>query len=121
MRSVGLFRAYCRSPEPLAHAMCSRTVQGRACSIPLWKLSLTASRNATLPRCAINSPYMEEGSKRPDVPKVAQATVRAAAGEALRLLPGLPVVAGGKSFGGRMTSQAQAASSLSGVQGLVFL
>ena len=66
-------------------------------------------------------PYMEEGSKRPDVPKVAQATVRAAAGEALRLLPGLPVVAGGKSFGGRMTSQAQAASPLPGVQGLIFL
>jgi len=66
-------------------------------------------------------PYMEEGGKRPDTPKVAQATVRAAVGEALRLLPGLPVVAGGKSFGGRMTSQAQAASPLPGVQGLVFL
>ena len=66
-------------------------------------------------------PYIEEGSKRPDVPKVAHATVRAAVGEALRLLPGLAVVAGGKSFGGRMTSQAQAASPLPGVQGLVFL
>jgi uncharacterized protein len=66
-------------------------------------------------------PYMEEGSKRPDTPKVAQATVHAAVGEALRLLPGLAVVAGGKSFGGRMTSQAQAASPLPGVRGLVFL
>src|SRR5262249_26059306 len=66
-------------------------------------------------------PYMEEGSKRPDVPKVAHATVRAAVGEALRLLPGLAVVAGGKSFGGRMTSQAQAASPLPGGRGLVFL
>jgi predicted alpha/beta-hydrolase family hydrolase len=66
-------------------------------------------------------PYMEEGSKRPDAPKIAQATVRAAAGEALRLLPGLSVVAGGKSFGGRMTSQAQAASPLPGVRGLLFL
>jgi uncharacterized protein len=66
-------------------------------------------------------PYMEEGSKRPDVPKVAQATVRAAVREALGLLPGLAVVAGGKSFGGRMTSQAQAASPLPGVQGLVLL
>jgi len=66
-------------------------------------------------------PCMEEGSKRPDVPKVAQATVRAAVNEALRLLPGLAVVAGGKSFGGRMTSQAQAASPLPGGQGLVFL
>ena len=63
-------------------------------------------------------PYIEEGSKRPDV---AHATVRAAVGEALRLLPGLAVVAGGKSFGGRMTSQAQAASPLPGVQSLVFL
>jgi uncharacterized protein len=66
-------------------------------------------------------PYTEEGSKRPDTPKVAQATVRAAVAEASRLLPRLPIVAGGKSFGGRMTSQAQAASPLPGVQGLVFL
>jgi predicted alpha/beta-hydrolase family hydrolase len=47
-------------------------------------------------------PYMEQGSKRPDPPKVAQATVRAAVSEAARLLPSLPVFAGGKSFGGRM-------------------
>jgi predicted alpha/beta-hydrolase family hydrolase len=66
-------------------------------------------------------PYMEHGSKRPDAPKLAQATVRAAVGEALQLLPGLPLVAGGKSFGGRMTSQAQAEIPLPGVRGLVFL
>ena len=66
-------------------------------------------------------PYMERGSKRPDTPKVAHATVRAAIAEASRLVPGLALFAGGKSFGGRMTSQAQAASALSGVRGLVFL
>lgn len=66
-------------------------------------------------------PYMERGSKRPDTPKLAQATVRAAVAEASRLVPGLALVAGGKSFGGRMTSQAQAASPLSGVRGLAFL
>jgi predicted alpha/beta-hydrolase family hydrolase len=66
-------------------------------------------------------PYMEQGSKRPDTPKLAQATVRAAVAEASRLLPELALFAGGKSFGGRMTSQAQAASPLSGVCGLVFL
>jgi len=66
-------------------------------------------------------PYMEAGIKRPDSPKVAQATVRAAVSEALRLFPGMAVVAGGKSFGGRMTSQAQAESPMPGVQGLVFL
>src|SRR5262249_57224747 len=66
-------------------------------------------------------PYMEEGSKRPDTPKLAQATVRAAVFEASRLVPELSLVAGGKSFGGRMTSQAQAMSPLPGVSGLVFL
>ncbi len=66
-------------------------------------------------------PYMEAGGKRPDTPKLAQATVRAAMEEAARLQPGLPLFAGGKSFGGRMTSQAQAAMALPKVQGLVFL
>jgi len=66
-------------------------------------------------------PYMEKRSKRPDSPKVAQATVRAAVAEAAQRLPGLVLVAGGKSFGGRMTSQAQAASPLPGVRGLAFV
>ena len=66
-------------------------------------------------------PYMERGSKRPDTPKLAQATVRAAVAEASRRMPKVALLAGGKSFGGRMTSQAQAASPLPGVRGLVFL
>ena len=66
-------------------------------------------------------PFMEKGGRRPDPPKLAHATVRAAVAEAGRLLPGLLLVAGGKSFGGRMTSQAQAITPLPGVQGLVFL
>ena len=66
-------------------------------------------------------PYMERGSKRPDSPALAQATVRAAVAAASRLIPELSLFAGGKSFGGRMTSQAQAASPLTGVHGLVFL
>ena len=66
-------------------------------------------------------PYMEAGSGRPDAPKLAHATVRAAVAEAARLAPGLPLLAGGKSFGGRMTSQAEATAPLPGVHGLVFL
>jgi uncharacterized protein len=66
-------------------------------------------------------PYMEQGGKRPDPPKRAHATVRAAVAEAARLLPRLPLFAGGKSFGGRMTSQAQAAAPLPRVRGLAFL
>ena len=66
-------------------------------------------------------PYMEQGSKRPDAPAVAQAAVRAAVLEAARRLPGLPLFAGGKSYGGRMTSQAQAAQPLPGVRGIVFV
>src|SRR3954452_11717995 len=66
-------------------------------------------------------PYMEKGGKRPDSPAVAHAAVRAAVAEAARRCPGLPLLAGGKSFGGRMTSQAQAIAPLPGVRGLVFL
>ena len=66
-------------------------------------------------------PYMEQGSKRPDAPQLCHATIRAAVQAAARLVPELPLFAGGKSFGGRMTSQAQAASLLAGVRGLVFL
>jgi uncharacterized protein len=66
-------------------------------------------------------PYMENGSKRPDLPPVAHATVRAAVAEAGRCCSGLALFAGGRSFGGRMTSQAQAAAPLAGVHGLAFL
>jgi predicted alpha/beta-hydrolase family hydrolase len=66
-------------------------------------------------------PFMERGSKRPDSAAVAQAAVRAAVAAAGELVPDLPLFAGGKSFGGRMTSQAQAASPLPRVRGLGFL
>lgn len=66
-------------------------------------------------------PYMEKGGKRPDPPAVAQATVRAAVAEMTRHCGELPLFAGGKSFGGRMTSQAQAKAPLESVRGLVFL
>lgn len=66
-------------------------------------------------------PYMEQGLRRTDTPKVAQAAVRAAVREAGQRLPGLPLFAGGKSFGGRMTSQAQAAQPLERVEGIVFV
>jgi predicted alpha/beta-hydrolase family hydrolase len=66
-------------------------------------------------------PYMEQGSRRPDQPALAHATVRAAAARAAELMPDLPLIAGGKSFGGRMTSQAQAAQPIDGVRGLAFL
>jgi predicted alpha/beta-hydrolase family hydrolase len=65
-------------------------------------------------------PYMEKGGKRPDPPALAHATVRAAVAEAARACSGLPLIAGGKSFGGRMTSQAQAKAPLDGVKGIAF-
>jgi len=67
-----------------------------------------------------NFAYMERGSKRPDAPPLAHAAVRAAVTHAAQLAPALPLFAGGKSFGGRMTSQAQALAPLPGVRGLVF-
>ena len=66
-------------------------------------------------------PYMQRGLRRPDTAAVAQAAVRKAVAEAARLAPDLPLLAGGKSFGGRMTSQAQADEPLPAVAGLVLL
>ncbi len=66
-------------------------------------------------------PYMEAGSRRADVPAVCHATVRAAVEEASQQCPGVPLIAGGRSFGGRMTSQAQAQQPLPAVRGLAFL
>ena len=79
---------------------------------------LTARGIATL---RYQFPYMERRSRRPDPPPLCHATVRAAVAQAARLAPGLPLIAGGRSFGGRMTSQAQAQAPLPGVRGLVFL
>jgi predicted alpha/beta-hydrolase family hydrolase len=66
-------------------------------------------------------PFMARGTRRPDTPPVARAAVRAAVAEARRRLPDLPLFAGGKSFGGRMSSQAQAEAPLEGVRGIVFV
>ena len=78
---------------------------------------LAARRIATL---RYQFPYMEQGTKRPDRAPLAQTTVRGAVAEANKRLPELPLFAGGKSFGGRMTSQAQAQAPLDSVRGLVF-
>ncbi len=66
-------------------------------------------------------PYVEAQTRRPDPPGVLEATVRSAVAAAASAAPGLPLVAGGKSLGGRMTSNAQAKQPLPGVRGLVFL
>jgi hypothetical protein len=107
-------------PQPLA---CLALAHGAGAGMTHPFLSACAAglaerRIATL---RYQFPYMERGSKRPDPPKVAQATVRAALVLAERLAPRIPLFAGGKSFGGRMTSQAQAESPLPGVRGVVFL
>jgi predicted alpha/beta-hydrolase family hydrolase len=65
-------------------------------------------------------PFMEQGSKRPDRPPLAHAAIRAAVALAADRMPSAPLLAGGKSFGARMTSQAQAEAALPGVRGLAF-
>jgi uncharacterized protein len=79
--------------------------------------ALFAQRVATL---RYQFPYMEARAKRPDPPTIAQAAVRAAVDAARQRCADVPLIAGGKSFGSRMTSQAQAASPLPQVRGLVF-
>ena len=87
-------------------------------SMAAFAEGLAAREVATL---RFQFPYMEKGGKRTDPPAVAHAAVRAAVDEAARLGDGLPLFAGGRSFGGRMTSQAQAKMPLPGVRGLVFV
>ncbi len=78
---------------------------------------LAKARVATL---RYQFPYMEERRRVPDRPEVLAATVAAAVCLATDVAPGLPLVAGGKSMGGRMTSQAAAQNLLGPVRGLVF-
>ncbi len=66
-------------------------------------------------------PYSEAGARRPDPEPLLLATVRAAVAAGREVAGGAPLLAGGKSMGGRMTSRAAAAASLEGVRGLVFL
>ena len=120
------------SPAASVSALLVRPPQARACyvfahgagagmthaSMEAIALSLGERGIATL---RYQFPYMEKAGKRPDPPPVAHAAVRAAVAEAARSCAGLPLVAGGKSFGGRMTSQAQALAPLAGVRGLAFL
>jgi predicted alpha/beta-hydrolase family hydrolase len=94
---------------------------GAGMSHPFMEATATGLAARGIATLRYQFPYMEQGGKRPDPPKLAQAAVRAAVAEAAKHVPGLPLIAGGKSFGGRMTSQAQAASPLAEVRGLAFL
>jgi uncharacterized protein len=106
--------------------------QARACCLfahgagagmahPFMQTVATGLADRNIATLRYQFPYMERGGRRPDPPRLAHATVRAAAARAVELAPALALFAGGKSFGGRMTSQAQAASPLPGVLGLIFL
>jgi predicted alpha/beta-hydrolase family hydrolase len=94
---------------------------GAGMSHPFMETVATGLSDRGIATLRYQFPYMEKGSKRPDPPAVAHAAVRAAVKEAARRCPGMPLIAGGKSFGGRMTSQAQAIAPLPGVRGLAFL
>src|SRR5438270_1514923 len=94
---------------------------GAGMSHPFMETVATGLAERGIASLRYQFPYMEKGSKRPDAPRIAHEAVRAAAAEAVRLVPDLPLYAGGRSFGGRMTSQAQAAEPVPGVKGLIFI
>src|ERR1700681_3432299 len=113
-------------------ALLMRPAQARACFVfahgagagmthPFMEAVATDLAERGVATLRYQFPYMEKASKRPDPPGIAQAAVRAAVAEAGRHCVNLRLIAGGKSFGGRMTSQAQAAAPLAGVRGLAFL
>jgi uncharacterized protein len=93
---------------------------GAGMNHPFMQRAAEALRSRGIATHRFDFPYMQAKQRRPDPPAVAEDAVRKAVVEAARLAPGLPIFAGGKSFGGRMTSQAQASRPLPGVRGLVF-
>jgi predicted alpha/beta-hydrolase family hydrolase len=108
---------------PPAARACYILAHGAGAGMQHPFMSATASELAALGIATLRYqfPYMQRRSRRPDPPALCHATVRAATLEAARRAPGLPLFAGGRSFGGRMSSQAQAIEPLPGVRGLAFL
>jgi predicted alpha/beta-hydrolase family hydrolase len=113
-------------------ALLIRPLQARACFVfahgagagmthPFMETVATGLGERGIATLRYQFPYMEGANRRPDPPAIAQAAVRAAVAEAGRCCSGLRLIAGGKSFGGRMTSQAQTMAPLAGVDGLAFL
>jgi hypothetical protein len=94
---------------------------GAGMTHPFMEAIATGLAKAGIATLRFQFPYMEARARRPDPPALCHATVRAAVAEAARASNGLPLIAGGRSFGGRMSSQAQAKSALPGVLGLAFL
>jgi predicted alpha/beta-hydrolase family hydrolase len=109
-----------RSPQPRACYVLAHGA-GAGMTHPSMETIATGLGERGIATLRYQFPYMEKAGKRPDPPAVAHAAVRAAVAQAARSCPTLPLIAGGKSFGGRMTSQAQAIAPLSGVRGLAFL
>jgi uncharacterized protein len=109
--------------KPPAARACYVLAHGAGAGMQHRSMASVAERLALLRIATLRYqfPYMEQGKRRPDPPPLCHATVRAAVAEATCLAPGLPLIAGGRSFGGRMTSQAQALEPLPGVRGLAFL
>jgi len=107
---------------PSAHA-CYVFAHGAGAGMEHAFMTATAQELADLGVATLRFqfPYMERGSKRTDPPALCHATIRAAVDTATRRLPNIPLFAGGRSFGGRMSSQAQAEAALPNVRGLVFL
>lgn len=113
--------ALLRVPEETSAALVLAHGAGAGMEHPFLQALAVELAARTVATLRFQFPYMERRSKRPDPAAIAQAAVRAAVEEAACRLPGVPLFAGGKSFGGRMTSQAQAENALPGVLGLVFV
>ncbi|HEY0767409.1 MAG TPA: alpha/beta family hydrolase [Steroidobacteraceae bacterium] len=116
-------RVSARLERPAGARACDVLAHGAGAGMEHPFMSAAASELGALGIATLRYqfPYMERRSRRVDPPPLCHATVRAAVAEAARLAPALPLFAGGRSFGGRMTSQAQALEPLPGVRGLAFL
>ena len=121
IEGCGSVSALLTIPDPAAAAVVLGHGAGAGMRHPFMEAMAARLAERRIATLRYQFPFMENGTRRPDPPRVAHAAVRAAVAEAKVHLDALPLFAGGKSFGGRMTSQAHADSPLPGVAGLVFL
>ncbi len=120
-RSSGQVSALLQAPDPARLLYVFAHGAGAGMEHPFMADMATVLEERGVATFRFNFPYIEAGRRAPNPHPILKKTIRSAVETARDLRPGLPVVAGGKSMGGRLTSVAQAEDPIPGVDGLAFL
>jgi uncharacterized protein len=119
--SIGEVSAELLQPEKMKYVLTLAHGAGAGMNHPFMTALSNELARLEVGTLRFNFPFTEQKKKRPDVPAVAHKTIEAAILKGRELFPGKPVFAGGKSFGGRMTSQFLSKQDASDVTGIIFV